>query len=106
MGQCYLNIDGGFGIFGTIGFCIKIKDNRTEVFHMLSSDDFPAYAYKEKDSLIMRLEVPCKNTRIILSEIPNVKDRQIIYGCVEFESEKLLFFEWNYRRKIKSQKRK
>ena len=53
---------------------------------MLASDEFPSYAYKEKDSLIFRLEVPCTDTKIILSEIPNSTKNQVIYGLVEFKS--------------------
>ena len=53
---------------------------------MLSSDDFPSYAYKEDDSLIFRLEVPCTETKIVLSEVPDSTKKQIIYGYVEFKS--------------------
>lgn len=81
-----LSIDGAFGLFGGIGFVINIKDNKATVFHMLSSDDFPTYSYKEQDSLIDRLEVPCTETKIILSEIPDSTKKQIIYGYVEFKS--------------------
>jgi hypothetical protein len=53
---------------------------------MLASDDFPSYAYKENDSLIYRLEVPCTETKIILSEIPDSTKKPIVYGYVEFKS--------------------
>jgi hypothetical protein len=81
-----LNIDGAYGLFGGTGFCIKYKDNTAKLYHMLSSDDFPTYAYKENDSLIDRLEVPCTDTKIVLSEIPDSTKKQIIYGYVEFKS--------------------
>lgn len=81
-----LTIDGAFGLFGGIGFGINIFKDSAKVYHMLSSDDYPSYAYKENDSLIFRLEVPAKNTKIILSEIPDSIEKQIIYGYVEFES--------------------
>jgi hypothetical protein len=81
-----LGIDGAFGLFGGTGFSIKICKGKATVFHMLASDEFPSYAYKEKDSLIFRLEVPCKETNIILSEIPDSIKKQIIYGYVEFKS--------------------
>ena len=81
-----LGINGAYGLFGGTGFYIEITDNKAELFHMLSADDFPTYAYKEKDSLIMRLEVPCTDTKIILSEIPDSTKNQIIYGFVEFKS--------------------
>lgn len=82
-----LGIDGAFGFFGSTGFSIKLFKGKASLFHMLSSDEFPTYAYKEKDSLIFRLEVPCKETKIILSEIPDSTKKQIIYGYAEFKSD-------------------
>lgn len=81
-----LTIDGAFGLFGGIGFGIEIHRDKASLYHMLSSDDFPSYAYKENDSLIFRLEVPCTDTKIILSEIPDSTKKQIIYGYIEFKS--------------------
>lgn len=81
-----LGIDGAFGLFGGTGFSIKIVKDKATLYHMLASDNFPSYAYKEKDSLIFRLEVPCTDTKIILSEIPDSTKNQIIYGYVEFKS--------------------
>lgn len=81
-----LGIDGAFGLFGGFGFNINFNNNQAELFHMLSSDDFPSYSYNEKDSLIYRLEVPCTETKIILSELPDKEKKQLIYGYVEFNS--------------------
>lgn len=81
-----LGIDGAYGLFGGSGFSINIVNGKATVYHMLSSDDFPSYAYKEKDSLIFRLEVPCTETKITLSEIPDSTKKQIIYGYVKFKS--------------------
>ena len=81
-----LNIDGAYGLFGGTGFCIKTIKKGATLYHMLSSDDFPSYCYKPNDSLIYRLEVPCTETKIILSEIPDSTKKQIIYGYVEFKS--------------------
>lgn len=81
-----LGIDGAFGLFGGIGFSIKIINGSATLYHMLSSDDLPSYAYNEKDSLIFRLEVPCTDSKIVLSEIPDSTKNQIIYGYVEFKS--------------------
>lgn len=81
-----LSIDGAYGMFGGTGFCIKIIKGKAQVYHLLASDDFPTYAYTEKDSLIYRLEVPCTDTKIILSELPDSAQQQIIYGYVEFKS--------------------
>lgn len=81
-----LGIEGAFGLFGGTGFAIKINEGKASLYHMLASDDFPSYAYKEEDSLIFRLEVPCTDTKIILSEIPDSTKKQVIYGYVEFKS--------------------
>lgn len=81
-----LNIDGAFGLFGGFGFHIKITNGRAALYHMLASDEFPSYSYNENDSLIFRLEVPCIDTKIILSELPDPVKKQIVYGYVEFKS--------------------
>jgi len=81
-----LTIEGAFGVFGGIGFGIDIFKNNATLYHMLSSDEYPSYAYNEKDSLISRLQVPCTDTKIILSEIPDSTKSQVIYGYVEFKS--------------------
>lgn len=81
-----IGIDGAFGMYTGIGFSIKIENNKATVYHLLSADEIPSYAYTEKDNLIYRLEVPCTETKIILSEIPDNKKQQIIYGYVEFKS--------------------
>jgi hypothetical protein len=81
-----LGLDGAFGLFGGTGFSIKIIKGKATLYHMLASDDFPSYAYKEKDSLIFRLEVPCTDTKIVLSEIPDSTKNQVVYGYVEFKS--------------------
>jgi len=81
-----LGIDGAFGLFGGTGFTIKIVQGKATLYHMLASDDFPSYAYSEKDTLAWRLEVPCTDTKIILSEIPAPHKNQVLYGYVEFKS--------------------
>jgi len=81
-----LAIDGAFDLFGGIGFGIDIYKNNATLYHMLSSDDFPEYAYNEKDSLVFRLQVPCSDTKVVLSEIPDSAKPQVIYGYVEFKS--------------------
>lgn len=81
-----LGIDGAFGLFGGTGFSIKIVKGKATLYHMLASDESPSYACKENDSLVFRLEVPCTDTQIVLSEIPDSTKKQIIYGYVEFKS--------------------
>src|SRR5688572_8974390 len=82
-----LIIDGGIGLFGGGGFSIQIVNDKATVYHMLSSDDFPTYAYGEKTELIDRLEVPCNDVKLILSEIPTKGKKTAIYGYVEFKSD-------------------
>lgn len=81
-----LGIDGAFGLFGGTGFSIKMVKGKATLYHMLASDNFPSYAYNQKDSLIFRLEVPCTDVKIILSEIPDATKKKVIYGYVEFKS--------------------
>lgn len=82
-----LTIDGAYGLFEGVGFSIKIKNNKATVYHMLASDEFPSYSINENDSLEYRIEVPCTNTKLTLSKRPKLKNGEIIYGMVEFESE-------------------
>jgi hypothetical protein len=65
-----LVIDGGIGLFVGAGFSIQIINGKATVYHMLSSDESPTYAYGEKTKLIYRLEVPCHDVMAIISEIP------------------------------------
>ena len=81
-----LFIDGAFGYFGGIGFSIKVVNGKSTLYHLLASDDFPALAYYEHDSLVLRLEVPCTETKIVLSENPSDILDQAIYGYVEYKS--------------------
>lgn len=90
-----LTIDGGIGLFGGGGFALKIINGKATVYHMLSSDDFPAYAYGEKTELIYRLEVPCHDTKAIISEIPIKGAGKIIYGYVEFKSGDYYSSNWS-----------
>ena len=82
-----LTIDGLLGLFGGGGFALKIINGKATVYHMLSSDDFPTYAYGENTELIDRLEVPCHDTKAVVSEIPIKGAGKNIYGYVEFKSE-------------------
>ena len=81
-----LKIDGAFGLFTGIGFSIKIYNNKATLYHLLSSDENPCFAYNETDSITFRLNVPCNDTKIILSETPDSTKNHTIYGCVEFKS--------------------
>jgi hypothetical protein len=91
--SCYLwsgdtlVIDGGIGIAVGAGFTLRLIKNKATVFHMVSSDDYPIYSYGEKTDLIYRLEVPCNDFKMVLSEIPVKGSNQIIFGYVEFKSD-------------------
>jgi len=82
-----LTIDGAFGMFEGFGFSIKIKNNKAIVYHLAASDELPIYSLNENDSLKYRIEVPCTDTKITLSKIPELKESEIVYGIVEFKSE-------------------
>ena len=81
-----LKFDGAFGLFTGLGFTIEIYKNNALLYHLVSSDESPIYSYKEKGSLISRLEVPCTDTKIVLSEMPDSTQTQVVYGYVEFKS--------------------
>lgn len=82
-----LTIDGFYGLFGGFGFSIKFIENKPIVYHMLASDEFPTYSMTQNGKLELRIEVPCNNTMLTLSKDPNLKEEEILYGKVEFESE-------------------
>jgi len=81
-----ISIDGAYGIFGGIGFSIKIIEGKPIVYHMVAGDDTPTYSMTNKGKLEFRIEVPCTETNLILSRVPKVKDEETIYGLVEFKS--------------------
>jgi len=81
-----LCIEGSFGLFGGIGFYAKVINNQATAYHMLASDDFPAYSYTEDGPIIDRLEVPCSENQLTLSSIPTSTSKEIIYGVTEFTS--------------------
>lgn len=85
-----LTIDGGIGIAVGAGFSLKLIKNKMTVYHMLSSDDYPTYAYGEMTELLYRLEVPCHDIKVVLSGLPEKGRNQIIYGYLEFKSD--IFF--------------
>ena len=82
-----LVIDGLFGLFGGSGFTIKMINDDVVLYHLLASDESPSYAHTAKSPLVSRLEVPCTASQVILSEIPDKSRQNILYGCVEFESD-------------------
>ena len=81
-----LFIDGAFGLFTGMGFTISIANKKATLAHMLTSDETPGYAYNEKSALLFRINVPCIDTKIILSELPDPAKKTTIYGYVEFKS--------------------
>jgi len=86
-----LFIDGGVGLAVGVGFSIQIVQGQAKIYHMLSSDDAPDYAYEPTSTVLFRINVPCHKQRAIVSEVPIKGSGKIIYGYVEFESEE--FYE-------------
>ena len=54
---------------------------------MLLGDEFPIYSKTKNGELKFIIEVPCTKTKLILSKQPELKEGEIIYGFVEFESD-------------------
>ena len=81
-----ISIDGAFGLFGGFGFSIKLIDKKPFVYTLMAADEFPIYSLTKSDSLELRIEVPCENVKLILSEQPKLKSDKVIYGYLEFES--------------------
>ena len=44
---------------------------------MLASDEFPTYSMTQNGKLELRIEVPCNNTMLTLSKVPNLKEEEI-----------------------------
>lgn len=82
-----LVVDGGIGLAVGAGFSIRLIMNKATVCHMVSSDESPMYAYGETTDIIYRLDVPCRDFVVVLSELPKKGGKQIIYGYVEFTSD-------------------
>ena len=82
-----LKIDGGYGLFGSFGTSIHLIDNKAEVYLLLAADDFPQYASTQDGPLQLRLEVPTKESSLVLSNIPEPEEGGVVYGKVSFESE-------------------
>ena len=82
-----ISIDGAYGLFGGFGFSIKFIDKKPIIYHLLAGDDFPEYSKTKEGKLEYRIEVPCSNSSLILSRFPELNE-EIIYGFVEFNSEK------------------
>jgi hypothetical protein len=78
------SISGIFGIFGGEGFVINIENNKAVLSHLISADDFATLAYTSTSEFLLRLEVPCTNTKIVLSALPKKGSDELIYGYVEF----------------------
>lgn len=83
-----LLIEGTFGRLGGPGFLLKIIKDKARLYNLVIADTkeykYPIYAYHTNDSLVYRLEIPCSDTKIILSEMPTPKKSQLIFGYVEF----------------------
>lgn len=88
-----ISIDGAFGLFGGFGFSIKLIDKKPFVYTLMAADEIPIYSLTKSDSLELRIEVSCKNVKLILSKQPKLKSEEIVYGYLEFESSE--FYQGN-----------
>lgn len=81
-----LTIDGAYGIFGGFGFSIEIVEGIPIVYHMAAGDNNPIFSMSKDGELEFRIEVPCAETKLTISNISKPKEEKPIYGVVEFKS--------------------
>tara|TARA_Y100000739_G_C20411968_1_gene374899 strand:+ start:60 stop:689 length:630 start_codon:yes stop_codon:yes gene_type:complete len=84
--QDTLYINGLYGLWGGSGFSIKIINGQPKLFHVANSDNFPSYSTTKNGDYKQFVEIPCKNTKIILSKEPVKNEKDTIFGYVEFNS--------------------
>lgn len=94
-----VSIDGAFGMFGGFGFSIKLVDEKPTVYALMAADEIPIYSLTKKGVAKLRIEVPCKNVKLVLSEQPKLQSKEVVSGYVEFESDDF------YERILNSNKR-
>jgi hypothetical protein len=81
-----LIIEGIYGNEGGMGFTFEMSPKHTAVFHRVTNFGAPKFALNKTSSLQNEILVPCKTTKVVISEIPNPQDKPDIYGLVEFTS--------------------
>jgi hypothetical protein len=82
-----LIIEGLYGKEGGMGFTFEMSPKHTAVYHRVTNYGAPKFALNKTSSLQNDILVPCKATKVVLSEIPNPQDKPEIYGLVEFTSD-------------------
>lgn len=87
IGDDTIFISGTFGFDSGFGFIIFITGGTATVFHLVSMDQIPGLAYNPSEDLRISVEVPCYDTKLILSAVPDSIIDSPIYGYVEFKSE-------------------
>jgi hypothetical protein len=82
-----LVIEGTFGLRLKYGFSVKIYNGKANFHYLLLAPvNDPQYASSEKGPLDFRLEVPCSDVSIILTELPDPELKYTVYGYVKFKS--------------------
>jgi hypothetical protein len=81
-----LVLHGVFGLFGGSGFAIHLRKDGATLYHLVNADASNVFGYQPNDTLTDILNVPCVNTKMVLSELPDSNKKQEVYGYVAFES--------------------
>lgn len=79
-----LSIEGVFGVFTGVGIAIDFIDGIPVVYNLLLGEDYPDYSSTPGGTPEERIKVPCSDSKLVLSKMPKVKDREYLYGYVEF----------------------
>jgi hypothetical protein len=78
---------GSYELGAQLGFIIKIIDKQFHVYHLVSSSSGdPRHSLTGNSNWKQYLEVPCLESKVILSQKPTLKSKQPIYGYIEFKS--------------------
>ena len=80
------NITGFVGMFAGFGFQISLfKDSC--LIHYISKSDSKIYKLKKTDSLNYAIAVPCKTSKLTLTNKPVIKKGEVISGIIELTSD-------------------
>ncbi len=87
-------IYGFFKSNGRYGFEINIIDKTPKVYLSICNHMIRQFSYTKEGNLEYCVKVPTKTSKVTLSNMPDKKHPNIIFGLVEFESKN--FFEPKY----------
>lgn len=92
-------ICGLYGIEGKIGFTVHVIAGKAKVYCSIRSSSIGQFSYTKEGDMKIRLDIPAKSAKVILSKIPRDLPTDIVYGFVEFET--IDFYERQYENEEK-----